>query len=410
MTKEFFNVTPVARVFELISAFEPVETETVDLLEATGRILAEDVISDIDLPGFDRSTMDGYAVRAADTFGASEGNPAYLTIRGSIPMGTRPDRSVGPGEAVRIATGGMMPEGADGVTMIEHAAEIGGETLEVYKRIAPGTHVVKRDEDIGKHARVLAAGTPIRPQETGILAALGKSRVTVYRRPVVGIISTGDELVAIDREPAPGRIRDVNTYTLAGAVSAAGGIPRIYGIVFDIFEPLLAAAEQALTETDAVLLSGGSSVGTRDLTVEVIGAMPGAEILVHGIPVRPGKPTILARIGGKAFWGLPGHVTSALVIFEKFVRPFIGQIGGNRLFFENHFGIPAVLTRNLASAQGRIDCVRVRLTEKDGIYYAEPVLGPSGLIRTLVEADGLIEIDMNTEGLVKGTVVRVFPV
>lgn len=407
MTKEFFSVTPVERVFEYISSFEPVGTETIPLLEATGRILAGEVVSGIDIPGFDRSTMDGYAVRAADTFGASEGNPAYLAIRGTINMGTRPERAIGPGEAIRIATGGMMPEGADGVIMIEHAAEIDGETLEIYKRIAPGTNVVKRDEDIGINTRVLTAGTPIRPQEAGILAALGKARISVYKKPIIGIISTGDELVTIDREPAPGQVRDVNTFTLSGAVTAAGGIPRIYGIIKDNFDPLLAAAGRVLTETDAVLLSGGSSVGTRDLTIDVIAAMAGSEILVHGIPVRPGKPTILAAIAGKAFWGLPGHVTSALVIFDIFVRPFVGHLGGNRLFLENRRGIPAVLTRNVVSAQGRIDYVRVRIIEKNGVYHAEPVLGPSGLIRTMVEADGLIEIDMNTEGLEKGTPVNV---
>ncbi len=407
--KSFFNVTPLERVFEYIDTFHVVGTETVALQNATGRVLASDIVADIDLPGFARSTMDGYAVRASTTFGASEGNPAYLTIRGHIAMGEIPEISIKTGEAIRIATGGMLPQGADAVVMIEHAAECDETTLEVYKSIAPGTHVLAPDEDIKRGEIQLKAGKPLRPQDTGLLAALGRSRVAVRRRPVVAVISTGDELVSIDTDPAPGQVRDINTYTLSGFVSAMGAVPEPYGIVTDDFDALLSACTRAVAESDMILVSGGSSVGMRDLTTDVIAALPDAEILVHGIPVSPGKPTILARIGGKSFWGLPGHVTSAMVIFDRVVRPFLEALSGRDLSVNREHRIPAVLTRNLASAQGRIDFVRVRLIRQDNGYAAEPIPGKSGLIHTMIRADGLIEIDMNTEGLEKGTPVSVIP-
>ncbi|MGM0452897.1 MAG: molybdopterin molybdotransferase MoeA, partial [Thermodesulfobacteriota bacterium] len=256
---------------------------------------------------------------------------------------------------------------------------------------------------------VIEAGTLIRPQEAGLLAAVGRTAVRVYKKPVVGIISTGDELVAAEQKPATGQIRDVNTYTLSGLITEAGGVPWPVGIIADRFDELSAAAQNALDACDMVIISGGSSVGTRDLTIDVINVLPDSEILVHGIPIRPGKPTILASAAGKAFWGLPGHVASAMVVFQIFVTPFIRHIGGRALCLKRPYSVSAVLTRNVSSAQGRVDYVRVRLTESADGFQAKPILGPSGLIRPMVEADGLIEIDMNTEGLEKGAPVAVIP-
>jgi molybdopterin molybdotransferase len=241
----------------------------------------------------------------------------------------------------------------------------------------------------------------------GLMAALGMETIRVFKKPVIGIISTGDELVEIGQTPVPGQIRDVNTYSLAGTVGQAGGIARTYGIVADRFDALRSTCTQALSETDMLLISGGSSVGTRDLTLEVIESLPDSQILFHGIPIRPGKPTILAKIGQKALWGLPGQIASAMVVFDRIVARFVGHISGNALSYRQHDRITAELTRNLASVQGRTDYVRTRIVEHQGRFYAEPILGPSGLIRTLVEADGLIEIDMNTEGLEKGETVFV---
>ncbi|MCF8035612.1 MAG: molybdopterin molybdotransferase MoeA [Desulfobacteraceae bacterium] len=409
MSKEFFTVTPVREVFERIAEFPRVGAETVSITQAGTRVLAENIVADIDVPGFARATMDGYAVRASATFGASESNPAYLTICGKVDMGDIPTLKIGHAQTARIATGGMLPPGADAVVMMEQTTEIDEATLEVYKAVAPGTNTVAADEDFAKNREVLAADTPLRPQEIGLLAALGRKEIRVYQKPVIGIISTGDELVEVDQVPPPGRIRDVNTYTLSAMAANAGGLPRTYGIVADQYEHLLSVCRRALAETDMVLISGGSSVGTRDLTMEVIESLPESQIMFHGIPVRPGKPTILAKSGEKALWGLPGQITSAMVVFDRIVAPFVRHIGGNARCLRQSYRISAVLTRNLPSVQGRTDYIRTRIAEKDGQYHAEPILGPSGLIRTMVEADGLIEIDMNTEGLEQGETVSVIP-
>lgn len=403
--KDFFQVTDIDRLQALVEKFKPVAREEVGVEDALDRVLAQDFIAPHDLPGFDRATMDGFAVPAASTFGASEGSPAYLTVVGSVGMGETPAFTVGPGQAARIATGGMLPPGTDSVVMIEHTDAIDGQTIEVYRSVAPGQHRVARDEDASEGQTLLSAGTLLRPQEIGVLSACGRTRVTVYRRPVVGIISSGDEVVPVEKTPAAGQVRDVNSHTLAALVSRAGGRARLFGIVADRFDDLLSTCRKAVAESDMVLISGGSSVGTRDLTIEVLSKLPRSSILVHGISMRPGKPTILAQCGEKAFWGLPGHVTSAMVVFMMVVRPFIEHIGGRKPATPP--SVHACLTRNLASVQGRVDYVRVRLSEKNGRRWAEPVLGASGLIRTMVAADGLVAIPLNSEGLDEGSAVEV---
>jgi molybdopterin molybdotransferase len=405
----FFKVTDLESVLALRSAFPVVETEDIALGDAAGRVLAEAVCSDVDLPDFRRATMDGYAVQGASTFGASEGNPAYLSLRGRVPMGQRPDFAVGPGEAARIATGGMLPEGADSVIMIEHTEAVDATLVEAYKSVAPGQNMIEVGEDVARGQEILSPGRRIRPQEAGLLAAFGRGRVKVFRRPVVAIVSTGDEVVPVEQAPGPGRIRDINTYTLAGLVASAGGVAMPLGIVRDDPDDLRAKCEVALTRVDMVLVSGGSSVGTRDFTIEVLSGLPATEILVHGISISPGKPTILARVGQKPFWGLPGHVVSAMVVFEVVVRPFIEHQAGVGQDLGSRRWLKARLTRNLASAQGRTEFVRVRLFEENGELWARPVLGKSGLIHTMVQADGLVRIGLNIEGIEKGSRVGVLP-
>ena len=407
--KEFFKVTDLEKVFEFVSEFPRVRAEDVPLHETTGRVLATDIISDMDLPDFVRSTMDGYAVSASSTFGASETNPAYLSIKGTIAMGESPCFSVGAGEAARISTGGMLPDGADSVVMIEHSEAIDETSIEVYKSVAPGQNILEKGEDIRKGEILLSGGQKLRAQETGLLAAFGKETVRIYKKPVISIISTGDEVVPIDKITDPGQIRDINTYTLSGLVEKAGAVPIMFGIVRDDFDDLFEKCTLALAQSDMVLISGGSSVGVRDFTIDVLSALPDADILVHGISISPGKPTILARSRNQAFWGLPGHAVSAMVVFEVVVRPFIEHIGGLSLEQIKKFKLTAMLTRNISSAQGRIDFTRVRLIKKDGVLWAEPILGKSGLINTMVQADGLIEIGINTEGLDKGAEVEVMP-
>jgi molybdopterin molybdotransferase len=405
--KEFFKVTTLSKVLEYVSDFSCVETEEVPLLDAAGRVLADDIISDHNLPDFSRSTMDGYAVRGSSTFGATEANPAYLTIVGSVAMGQAPDFSVGLGQACRISTGGMLPQGSDSIVMIEHTETLDDETIEVYRSVAPGQHVIETGEDVKKGEVILLRGQKLRSQETGLLAAIGKVKVKVYKRPVVGIISTGDEVVSVEDTPGPAEIRDINSYTLSGQVRQAGGFPMLYGIVGDDYHTLYKKCALALDQTDMVLISGGSSVGIRDFTIEVLSALPGSHILVHGISISPGKPTILAKAQGKAIWGMPGHVTSAMVVFRTVVQFFLEHIAGLRTQHRINTRRYARLSRNIASAQGRVEYVRIRLFEKNGELWAEPILGKSGLINTMVKADGLIEIDMNAEGLEKGAEVAV---
>jgi molybdopterin molybdotransferase len=405
--QSFFKVVNIEAVLSLAASFKVGTSATVPLAAAGGRILAEDICADIDIPGFTRATMDGYAVRGASTFGASEGNPAFLTVVGNVAMGEEPDIAVGPGEAVRIATGGMLPTGSDAVVMIEHTEAIDAETIEVYKSTAPGQHVITRGEDMRGGDTVLTRGRLLRPQEIGLLAAVGRTQLAVFNQPRVGILSTGDEVVPVEAVPTPGQIRDVNSTALAAFIVAAGGVPQAYGIVPDDYDTLLATCRQALEANDMVLISGGSSVGTRDFTIDVLQALEASEILVHGVSIRPGKPTILARAGGKPVWGLPGHVTSAMVVFAVLVRPFLEHLGGRDPGGVPRLHVPARLTRNLPSVQGRVDYVRVRLVPGPQGFEADPVLGKSGLIRTMAMADGLLCIDENTEGLDGGSVVPV---
>ncbi len=376
MMKEFFKVKTIDQALEYAVQFPRMASEKASLTDSVGRILAEDIKSDINLPDFSRSIMDGYAVRGSSTFGAAEGNPAFLNITGTVSMGNKPDLCVGPGEAVRISTGGMLPPDADSVVMVEHEV-------------------------------ILRCGGKIRPQEAGMLAALGKQTVPVYKKPLIGIISTGDEVVAVDESPGPGQIRDVNTYTLSGLIQEIGATPIPFGIVRDDYEALLAKSSQALAQCDIVLVSGGSSVGARDFTIDVITALEDSEILFHGISISPGKPTILARVQKKAFWGLPGHVVSAMVVFSRIVKPFTEHVSGCADAYRKKIRLTAKLSRNLASAQGRVEFIRIRLKQKEGVLWAEPILGKSGLISTMVKADGLIEIGMNTEGIDEGAQVEV---
>lgn len=402
----FFKVKTLEQVMALTTEFSPVGSESVRVADAYSRILSRDLVAPRDLPGFRRATMDGYAVVASSTFGASESSPAWLDIAGTILMGDIPDFTLEPGKAAKISTGGMLPRGADAVVMVEHTELVDEASVEVYKSVAPLQHVIDAAEDFAGKDIVLPRGTFVRPQEQGLAAGLGFEQVDVYTTPRVGIISTGDEIIPIEQEPAPGKIRDINSYTLSGFIREAHAIPVCYGIVKDDLAALKAAVERALQETDMVLISGGSSVGTRDFTVDVLSSLPDTDIRVHGMSVSPGKPTILARSGNKAVWGLPGQVVSAMVVLKIVVIPFLNRLKG----FDQPdrtIRIPARLTRNVSSAQGRRDFVRVVLEKKDGQVLARPVLGKSGLIRTMIHADGLLEIGDHVEGLEKDTLVEI---
>jgi molybdopterin molybdotransferase len=404
----FFKVKTSEEVFEILKGFSPVGEETISIGDAFNSILSKEIISGEDLPEFPRSSMDGYAVKARDTFGASESLPAFLEVTGEVVMGRIPEGAVESGKAFRISTGGMVPEGADAVVMIEYCHRLDDKTIEVSRAVSPLENVIRPGDDFKKGAEIFRKGTVLRPQDVGLLAGLGVQNVQVYKRPGIAIISTGDEVVPIDQRPEPGEVRDINTYTLSAFCRQAGAIPISMGLCKDNFSDLREMVSKGLESADTLWLSGGSSVGTRDLTVKVLESFDDAEVLVHGISISPGKPTIIARIGGKAVFGLPGHTASAMVVAEIFLTPFLARLSGEMNPSEDHhFFVDADLGRNVESASGRDDYIRVRLDKREGRLFAEPIFGKAGLISTLVEADGLVKIDRNTEGLYQGQTVRV---
>ncbi|NOZ26308.1 MAG: molybdopterin molybdotransferase MoeA [Nitrospirae bacterium] len=388
----------------------PPPTECTGIDNAYGRVLSADVVSPEDLPGFKRSTMDGYAVNSKDTFGASDGMPAYLTLVGEVHMGETPGFALQRGEAAVIPTGGMLPEGADAVVMYEHTNTAGADIVEVMKAVAPNENVILPGEDIRKGEVILRAGQRLRPQDVGALAGLGILEVEVFRRPVVAIVSTGDEVVRPEQPVSAGQVRDINSYNLAGLILRSGGIPLRKGIIPDHLDRLRATVSECAKEAQMVLISGGSSVGTRDYTARVIEELGPPGILFHGVSIRPGKPLIGGMGKGIPLFGLPGHPAAVSVCFDTFIEPVLKRLSGEQAAGDRlppHRTVRALFGRNVASSTGREDHVRVALEFRDDGVWARPILGKSGLIRTLVEADGIVVIPMNKNGLYEGETVEV---
>jgi len=382
----------------------PRRVEMVDLLDAHGRVLAEDVTSPADLPGFPRSTVDGFAVRARDTFGATESMPALLAVAGEVRIGDAPCFALRPGECARVATGAMLPQGADAVVMVEATMETGGNLVAVEKAVAPGENAIGPAEDVARGAVLLKKGARLRPQDIGALAAAGVSRVKVAAKPNVAIMSTGDELVEVAATPPPGKVRDTNLYSLCAAVLAAGGRPLAAGIVRDDYQELAAAMRERLASADMLVVSGGSSIGARDFTRDAIDSLGPPGVLVHGVAVKPGKPTIIAVAGGKPVFGLPGHPVSCLTVFRLFVEPAIARWMGT---VPERRELVARLGANVPSAAGREDYVGVHVVTRDGEVWADPVFTKSSLISGLVASTGIIRIPADAEGLEKGARVTV---
>lgn len=381
--------------------------ETVPLAEALDRTLAGPVFSPEDLPAHPRSTMDGFAVRAADTFGASESMPGYLRITGEVRMGEAPEGEVREGTCYRIATGGLLPEGADSVVMLEHTVPVDSTMVEVVKGVGPGGNTIGRGEDIAAGAPALPAGHLLRPQDLGLLAGLGIAEVAVSRRVSVGIISTGDEIIPFAQTPRPGKIRDINAIALAGLIRRLHARPVDYGIVSDQWEIFMPVLERAVRDNDIVLFSGGSSVGVRDLGEQAIADLGPPGILVHGVALKPGKPVIIGLSGQVPVFGLPGHPVSAMVCFDLFVRPAIDRLSGRTAPHLPEPSVTARLDRNINSAAGRRDLVRVRLSQQDNTWIAEPVLGKSGSISSLSRAHGYFIIPESSQGINQGTLITI---
>ena len=375
------EVKTPAEVLALIpKEFKPLgETETISYTEAAGRVLAEDIVAEEYVPDFDRSTVDGYACRAADTFGCSDAIPAILELKGEVLMGQGADFSLPRDACAYVPTGGAIPKGADCAVMIEYTENYGDGTVGILKPGAPGMNLIFRGDDVYPGKAILKAGRVLTPQDVGALAAVGETTVSVSRRVKVGVISTGDELVPPDETPGPGHVRDVNTPLLRRKV------------------------QQATDECDAVILSGGSSVGVKDAACRLIESM--GELLLHGIAVKPGKPTILGKIGNKPLIGLPGHPVAACFVAQLFVLPLLKRLEGRA---QEEYAVAAELTESVGANHGREQINACRLRRENGRLLAAPIRSKAGLITQLAGTDGYFIIERDCEGLPKGAQVQVY--
>ncbi len=399
-------LSPAAARERYAAAFHPAPLgiERVPLFEALRRVLAEEISAAADLPAFPRSTVDGYAVRAADTEGASSGTPVILALVGEVLMGEEVGLRVASGETARMPTGGAIPTGADAVVMQEHTVRA-DSTVAVERAVRSGENVVPRGADVHQGDLLLSPGRRVRAQDLGLLAGLNRPEVSVYRRPHVGVIVTGDELVAPGQPIRGSQIYDMNTYTLSGLIDEAGGLAQPHGILGDNLAVLMDRVRVAHAASDVLILSGGSSVGEKDVVADAIAALGPPGIVVHGIAIRPGKPTILAVCNGKPVFGLPGNVVSAMVTFDQFVRPVIQGLVGLREGRRFGLVINARLTQTV-SPGGREDHMRVALEERDGTIWAAPLPSGSAIVTSMVRADGIVVVPMNTV-LEEGTEVEV---
>jgi len=401
--KEFFTTMSIS---EAVTGFQPrrrTRTETVSREDALGRVPASAVVSRASLPGFARSTVDGFAVRAADTYGASDGLPAYLDLIGAVRMGTAPGIAVRPATAVQIPTGAAIPPDADAVVMVEHTQLTTSDVIEVTRPVAVGEGIVRADEDVAIGAEIAPAGRRLRPQDLGLLAAAGVTEVEVCARPRVGIISTGDEVVSPSTpELEVGQVRDATASALAALVAEAGGEPSLRGIVPDDLEALTKTLAAAVEDCDLVVVSAGSSVGARDETIAAVKSLDEARIFCHGLAVKPGKPTLLAECSGVPVIGLPGNPLSALVVFRLVGLPVLRQVGGITVPPTDPT-MTATLSRAVASAAGRLDVVQVQVRDSTAI----PLFGHSALLSLLTTADGYVVIPEPATGVDAGTAVTV---
>jgi molybdopterin molybdotransferase len=418
MTPAPLKLVPAEEARRILFQTPPVGTEEVPLGEAGGRVLAAPFAATEDLPEHARSVMDGYAVRAADVAAASESAPAILRVVGVVPMGGTFGGIVGAGQTVGISTGGFLPAGADAVVMIEHsqafadgrgagARDAGAGSVAIARAVATGANLIQRADDVARGAALLPRGRRLRPQDIAALATFGVASVVVHRRPRIAVFSTGNELCRVDETPAPGQVRDVNEWVLGTEVELAGGLATHGGIIRDDEAALADTIARFLPTHDGLFLSGGSSVGVKDISGVVLGRLGPPGVLFHGIDIRPGKPTIFARVGDKPVVGLPGFPTSSMVVFDAFVRPMLWRMGGEIGRDPWPAARRARLAQPLTSPVGREDYVRVRLVIRDGETWAEPLAGGSSAISNLVFADGLLRVEAARERVAEGEWVEV---
>ncbi len=409
MLKPFFRVVSLDEAKAGLQIIKPLGAEFAELDGALFRVLAESIKADQDSPAFDRATMDGYAVRSIDSFGSTESSPSLFNVVGEVSMGEFPKMKLKRGEAVKIWTGGVLPANADSVVMIEYAEELGGNALEVLKAVAPFDNMVRRGEDYRRGEVLLNAGLRLRPQDLGLLASLGTTKVKVHRSPKVALISSGDEIVPANQTPPPGCVRDVNRHSLFAGIREVFAQPIWVGLAADTLKSVSSLIRSGLEQSDVVIISGGSSMGSRDYVIQAISDAPDSKILAHGISMSPGKPLILGLIDSKPVVGLPGHPISALVCFDQLVVPIIRRLAGEvslQPFLRPQ--IRASLTRNVASKEGRLDFVRVKLSRVGDEYLATPFMAKSGMVSAMPRSHAYLKIPVGCEGYYKGRTVTVY--
>lgn len=405
---EFLQLAPPEKALKEFLTHLPVKVtkEVLKTSQAFGRVTAEDMTAPHPLPEFRKSTVDGYAVKAEDTFAASDSLPVYLTLKGELPMGEVPGFGIAETECALIHTGGMLPPGANAVVMLEFTQQTGSRQIEILRSVAEKENVIEVGEDITQGEVIIPRGKRLRAADIGGLMALGMTEIPVARKPAVGILSSGDEVIPPHLNPRPGQVRDINTYTLRALVEDIGGDVKTYQIAPDHWDTMLARVSEAKEENDLVIITAGSSASRRDLTADVIDAQGEPGVLIHGVNVKPGKPTIFGVADQTAFVGLPGNPVSALVIAELFVKPVIEALLGLREEKPSQT-VQARLSINLSSETGREHYVPVKLTEDEDGYRADPVFGKSNLIFLLVRADGLVKIPSEASGMSAGEKVFV---
>ncbi len=378
-----------------------IHDEQIPLDQALYRVLAEDIISELDVPNFRKSAMDGFAVIASDTFGAANTGPKTLRIVDCVVAGEVSGKELSSGKCIEITTGSALPDSADAVVMVEYT-EKEDSCISVYKSVAPWENVIRIGSDVKKGTMVLKKGTCLGPRFTGVLAALGRKNVLVKKIPRVGMLSTGDEIVGLDEELVEGKVFDINSRTLIDSIKEMHCLPVDLGVAGDDKELLKKKILEGVEKSDIMIISGGSSLGTEDLTRSVVEDL--GKVLVHGIAVKPGKPVIIGQIRGKVFVGLPGYPTSALSDFHILVKPAVQAMLGME---EPRNFVKANLARKVVSAIGRYEFLAVKLETGEEGLAAVPVMKGSSSITTLSSADGFVEIDENTEVLNKGSLVKV---
>lgn len=404
---DFFNVMSVDEVKDiLVKNFKniKIETEKINILDSYEKVLSKDIISQINVPEFNRSTVDGYAIKSKDSHGCSDFMPSFLDVLGEVRMGEAVNIDINNGQCIYVPTGGMIPKSSDCVIMIEHVEKLDEDTIAIHKPISTGENVVYKGDDIKENEKVLRKGRKITSQDIGVLAALGVNEVEIYKPIKFTIISSGDEIIDLDEKLEFGKVRDINGYALYSLIQNLGGCIVKRTIVKDKYDLLKEEVLNGINSSNIVLISGGSSVGTKDYTYDVINSFDGQGVLVHGISLKPGKPTIIGECQNKPVIGLPGHPVSAIIVFKIFIEYLVNEILDIN---QKKYTVSAIIDKNLHSSPGKRTYQMVSLEEVDNKYYARPMFGKSSMITLLSKSCGYVIIDENCEGLYKEQEVKV---